>query len=151
MNPLVPAELYRQFLENLPLACVDIAIVANGSVLLVKRKDPPARGEWWLPGGRVRKGERMRDAARRKAAEEVGVSCHVGPLLYTAETMFPDGPHGVAVHSINSCFMLYPAEAVPVPEVRLDEHHLGWKWVNSIPDGLHPYVVKCLLASGLCD
>ena len=49
----VPAPLYREFITRLPIACVDVAIVHRGAVLLVKRKDPPARGQWWVPGGRV--------------------------------------------------------------------------------------------------
>jgi colanic acid biosynthesis protein WcaH len=86
---MIPWELYRRILETMPIPCVAIAIVAGGSVLLVMRKDPPARGQWWLPGGRVLKGEMMRDAALRKAHEEVGIECHVGPIIHTAETIFP--------------------------------------------------------------
>lgn len=66
-------ELYNKILENVPIACVDIAIIVDGSVLLVKRKDAPAKGEWWVPGGRILKGETMKDAAKRKAQEEVGI------------------------------------------------------------------------------
>ena len=67
---MIPEPLYRQFLENMPLACVDVAIVDRGRVLLVKRNDAPARGEWWVPGGRVWKGEMLRDTAARKARED---------------------------------------------------------------------------------
>jgi colanic acid biosynthesis protein WcaH len=143
----IPEELYLQILANVPIACVDIAIVSHGSVLMVKRKDAPARGQWWLPGGRVLKGEMMREAAIRKAREEVGIACNVGPIIHTAETIFPDGPAGIPVHSINSCFFMYPASDQVEP--RLDGHHAGYKWVNRIPGTLHPYVERCLLAAGL--
>jgi len=106
----VPAALYREFITRLPIACVDVAIVDRGAVLLVKRKDDPARGEWWVPGGRVWKGEKLRDTAARKAREEVGLDCHVGPIIHTAETIFPDGPGGIPIHSINACFFLYPVK-----------------------------------------
>lgn len=114
-SPLIPQDLYNQILANVPIACVDVAVVSNGSVLLVKRNDPPAKGDWWVPGGRVRKGEMRKATARRKALEELGIDCHVGPVVYTAETIFPDGPHGIAVHSINSCFLLYPVETSSRP------------------------------------
>ncbi len=140
-------KLYHQILENVPIACVDIAIVAEGAVLLVKRKDPPAKDQWWVPGGRVLKGEMMRETALRKALEEVGMKCHVGPLIHTAETIFSDGPAGIAVHSINSCFFLYPAG--PGIKPQLDDHHDEYQWVDHIPDGLHPYVERCLVAAGL--
>jgi colanic acid biosynthesis protein WcaH len=144
---MIPQDLYNQIISNVPIACVDIAIIANGSVLLVKRNDPPAKGEWWLPGGRVLKGEMMRDAALRKAHEEVGVECNVGPIIYTAETIFPDGPHGIPVHSINSCFFLYPVKSDFVPE--LDAHHLEYRWVNAVEPGFHQYVQRCLQGVGL--
>ena len=137
---------YEQILKKMPIPCVDIAIVANGSVLLVRRTDPPAEGEWWVPGGRVRKGEMMRDTAIRKAQEEVGIACHVGPIVHTAETIFPDGPGGISVHSINSCFFMYPVGSDLDP--KLDDHHAEFRWVNHIPENLHPYVVRCLMGAG---
>lgn len=143
----IPTPQYRRILQCVPIACVDVAIVDRGAVLLVKRGDPPVRGHWWVPGGRVRKGEMMRETAARKAWEEVGLRCHVGPILHTAETIFRDGPGGIPVHSINCCFFLYPVDASAVP--RLDRHHAGFRWVRRIPRGLHPYVERCLLAAGL--
>jgi colanic acid biosynthesis protein WcaH len=147
MADFIPAKLYYQILERMPIACVDVAIVAAGSVLLVKRCDAPARDSWWVPGGRVLKGEKMRETAARKALEEVGMVCHVGPIIHTAETIFPDGPGGVPIHSINSCFFLYPADADIA--LSLDDHHEDVKWVRSIPEGLHPYVTACLRGAGL--
>lgn len=147
MTKFIPTELYYRILENLPIACVDVAIVAYGAVLLVRRKDAPARGQWWVPGGRVLKGEMMRDTARRKAREEVGIDCHVGPIIHTAETIFPDGPGGIPVHSINSCFFMYPVD--PEFKPNLDDHHSDYRWVSAIPAGLHPYVERCLMGAGL--
>jgi colanic acid biosynthesis protein WcaH len=150
---LIPQELYEQILRNVPVACVDVALVSNGKVLLVQRKDPPARGQWWLPGGRVLKGEMMKATARRKAIEEIGIDCHVGPIIHTAETIFPDGPSGIPVHSINSCFLIYPTETgtgtKTALDVRLDDHHESWLWVGDVSSKLHPYVIKCLLGAGL--
>ncbi|GAC1468200.1 MAG: NUDIX domain-containing protein [Isosphaeraceae bacterium] len=147
----IPQSVYELILQNVPIACVDIAIVASGGVLLVRRKDRPAAGEWWLPGGRVYKGEKMCAAARRKGVEEVGLECHVGPIIHTAETIFPDGPHGIPVHSINSCFLLYPINRDSEVEVRLDGHHSSYQWARKLPGGLHQYVERCLRGTGLED
>ena len=59
----------------------------------------------------------MRETARRKAREEVGIDCHIGPIIHTAETIFPDGPGGIPVHSINSCFLVYPVEELSREDV----------------------------------
>ncbi|KMQ51539.1 GDP-mannose mannosyl hydrolase [Chitinispirillum alkaliphilum] len=142
----IPQKLYNEIIGNVPIACVDIAIIANGSVLLVKRKDPPAKDMWWLPGGRVLKGEMMKETALRKAREEVGIECHAGPIIYTAETIFPDGPYDIPIHSINSCFFLYPVSAEQIPS--LDDHHEDYRWVNCIDNSYHQYVQRCLMAAG---
>jgi len=92
MNGFISEDLYKKILQCLPISCVDIAIIAQGAVLLVKRKDFPAKGQWWLPGGRVLKGEMMKETALRKAREEVGLECHAGPIIYTAERFFPTAP-----------------------------------------------------------
>lgn len=143
----IPKTLYKKILSCVPIACVDIAIVVGGSILLVKRKDRPAQGQWWLPGGRVLKGEVMRDTARRKALEEVGVDCFVGPLVHTAETIFLDGPYGESVHSINSCFLLNPKNESFA--IKLDSNQSDFRWVSTIEPDLHKYVKNCLFACGL--
>jgi colanic acid biosynthesis protein WcaH len=145
--PFIPDDLYQQILESVPIACVDVAIVSGGKVLLVRRKDDPAKGQWWIPGGRVHKGEKLVEAARRKALDEVGIACHVGPIIHTDETIFPDGPYGVAIHSINTCFFLYPESNAA--SIQLDTHHEDAKWVETIDPGLHPYVRLCLAGAGL--
>jgi colanic acid biosynthesis protein WcaH len=83
----------------------------------------------------------------RKAKEEVGIDCNVGPIIHTAETIFPDGPQGISVHSINSCFFMYPKEKIST--VALDNHQEDYRWTKYIFKGLHPYVERCLLGAGL--
>lgn len=102
----IPFETYRQILLSVPIACVDIAIVSEGRILLVERMDAPAEGEYWLPGGRVHKGELLKDGASRKALVEVGIACNVGPIVHTAETIFDDGPDGIVVDNINTYFFI---------------------------------------------
>jgi len=47
----------------------------NGKLecLLVERGSEPVKGVWWLPGGRIYKGETFFDAAIRKVKEETGL------------------------------------------------------------------------------
>lgn len=143
----IPDALYQEIISCIPIACVDIAVIRDGKVLLVKRKDKPAQGQWWLPGGRVRKRETMRDTAKRKALEEVGLDCFVGPLVHTAETIFPDGPFGESVHSINSCFLMHLRRGLF--SVKVDENQSGFRWVDAVEPDMHKYVKDCLLACGL--
>ncbi len=54
---------------------VRLVLVKDRAVLLVKHT---YHRHWYLPGGGVKKGETLEDAARREAAEEVGAT--LGPL-----------------------------------------------------------------------
>ncbi len=143
----IPQEDYNKILQTMPIACIDITVVSGGSVLLVKRKDAPAKGQWWVLGGRILKGEMMRDCAIRKTKEETGMDCHIGPIIHTDETIFEDGPNGIPVHSINSCFLVYPKANCINPV--LDSHHTDYRWVNRIEPDLHIYVQRCLRGAGL--
>ncbi len=147
MSPLIPEPLYRQMLEHLPIACVDIAIVNQGSILLLKRTTPPAENQWWLPGGRVHKGETLQAAAARKVDEEVGINCQIASIIYTGETIFAEDSYGFPLHTINICFLAHPLASEICPQ--LNHHHQAYQWVKWIPSGVHPYITACLLAAGL--
>jgi len=58
----------------MPLLCVD-GVIRNpsGQILLVKRRNEPLKNSWWVPGGRVLKGESVDRAFRRKMLEELGI------------------------------------------------------------------------------
>lgn len=141
-------DLYNQILTNIPVACVDAVIIEDGAALLVKRKDKPVQGEWWVPGGRIVKNEMMRDTVYRKTIEEVGLMCSVGPIIYTAETIFPDGPNDIPVHTINTVFLLHVHHSSRTA-IKLDSHHSDFRWVKKIDENLHPYIKECFKRAGL--
>ena len=53
------------------------------AVLLVKRKLPPFKGKWALPGGFVLKNESLETAVERELKEETGISVNYLEQLYT--------------------------------------------------------------------
>jgi ADP-ribose pyrophosphatase YjhB (NUDIX family) len=58
------------------------AVVHRGPrVLLVKRRYPPNRGKWALPGGIVELGEKTEEAAVREVLEETGLTVVIESLF----------------------------------------------------------------------
>lgn len=70
----LPDEAFKSVIQNTPLISIDL-IVQNeqGEVLLGKRVNAPAKGYWFVPGGRVRKNETLDDAFFRLVKEELGI------------------------------------------------------------------------------
>ena len=74
------------------VACVGAVIFdAGGRLLLVKRANPPARGTWSIPGGRVEAGETDEQAVVREVHEETGL--HVR-IVREVGTVLRDGLGG---------------------------------------------------------
>jgi colanic acid biosynthesis protein WcaH len=68
----IPEETFATCLQHLPQVCVDLVVEVDDGVVLGRRTNEPAKGEWFWPGGRIYKGESLDNAARRVAREELG-------------------------------------------------------------------------------
>lgn len=49
----IPENDYKKILSTMPILCVDLIIFFDGKCLLLKKKNEPAKGQYWFPGGRV--------------------------------------------------------------------------------------------------
>jgi ADP-ribose pyrophosphatase len=73
-----------------PVVAAGGIVVRDGAVLLVQRGRPPGVGKWSVPGGRVRFGERLTDAAVREVFEETGLEVRVERFAGWAERIGRD-------------------------------------------------------------
>jgi 8-oxo-dGTP diphosphatase len=77
---------------------VDVVILSDGGVVLIRRGGDPFEGRWALPGGFVEAGETVEAAAVREAAEETGLAVELVRLVgvYSDPERDPRG-HNVSV------------------------------------------------------
>lgn len=67
------SNLFSSIIEHTPLISIDLIIKdSTGKVLLGKRVNAPAKGTWFVPGGRIYKDEKLQDAFLRITHEELG-------------------------------------------------------------------------------
>ena len=96
-SPWLDKAQFQQIVAATPLISLDL-IVRNGQgqVLLGRRLNRPAQGYWFVPGGRVRKDERLDAAFLRLTQDELGlaVSRESARLLGPYEHFYADNFSG---------------------------------------------------------
>ena len=120
---MIPDDLYKKFIENLPILCVDIVIQgSNGSILLIKRNNEPLKGEWWVLGGRIQHGESAIGAAKRKVFEEVGIKLDSVEFIGYYEDEYEKNvfQNKCSYHTLSLVFMANVESEI---KISLDKHH----------------------------
>ncbi len=145
----VPEATFATCLEHLPQVCVEVVVETDGGVLLARRTNEPARGEWFWPGGRLYKGEDLESAARRVAREELGLAVAVRELL-GARSHFWDRTAVEGLedrHTVNLVYRVAPTEKDPT--VALDDQHDAHRVLREPEPGLHEHVREYVAAFDL--
>ncbi|MEX0152209.1 DUF4916 domain-containing protein [Microbacterium sp. LMI1-1-1.1] len=147
----LPADLYQQIEQSIPLACVDFVPVRKGSrgreYGLIQR-DSPFGVVWCHLGGRISRGESVREALLRHAGDTlaVGLDLSADPqpdYVYqwfppsnrpadAADLVFGDDPRK---HAIGLSFVV---RALGDPQPRNEAHAFQWFAVGDRPEGLWP-------------
>jgi len=139
-------ELYFKIIENMPIFCMDLIIKNDNKILLVKRKNNPAKNEWWTPGGRFLKGESLACGASRKAKQETGLKCKFIKVIDVCNMYF------VKVDDmkcdVHTPSLIIEMEAVGNIEVNLDRDHSEYKWIDKNSNDYHKYVQEIITKAG---
>jgi colanic acid biosynthesis protein WcaH len=151
MDRPISIEEYENIREKVPLSCVDLVLVHEGKVLLFLRVNDPLKGEWWLPGGRILKGETLEEAAQRKARQEIGIEVTLLRQIGTYETFGKSSSRGreFAVHTVNVTFLAKPKEQNF--QIQLDDQTEEYKWVDPNEYRELEYIQKVFRDAGLIN
>ncbi len=140
----LPLEIFKCIVNYTPLISIDL-IVENkyGQLLFGKRINEPAKGYYFVPGGRILKDETLTEAFRRITYEELGKSFAIEKAKFI----------GVYEHFYNNSFVgdeISTHYIVLAYKIKLDKNlelpnyqHENYKWLTKeeiIKDKeIHPY------------
>ena len=91
-----------------PVVGVGAVVLDEHRVLLIKRGNPPLKGQWSLPGGGVEVGETLEQAVAREVLEETGLTIEVGPIVEVLDRISRDGDGRVEYHFVLVDFVCRP-------------------------------------------
>ncbi len=75
--------------KNIIKIGVGAVVFKDDAILLVKRKNPPNKDQWAIPGGKVRFCEPLKEAVAREILEETGIVITVQEPIFTFEVILP--------------------------------------------------------------
>lgn len=131
---MISSSLYQQIMALMPIPSVEAIIMKDEALLFLRRKNSPAKGEWWFPGGRIRKGETFHETMFREVKEETGLDVEIIKYIGVYNRIFPER------HDITIAFLCRCCD----DDVILNEEHTEFKFCKAIPRGIHPYLIKTI-------
>lgn len=68
---------FENLVSRMPLVSIDICILKDRRILLGRRKNSPAKDFYFVPGGRIRKDEKINKAIDRILINEIGYKFNI--------------------------------------------------------------------------
>ncbi|CAG9168787.1 GDP-mannose mannosyl hydrolase [Cupriavidus pinatubonensis] len=143
--PALPTDAFRLAVASVPLVSIDFLVRdAGGRYLVGQRRNAPAQGWWFVPGGRIRKNERIAEALARLQREElgaarVGVPRFVGMFEHFYDTNFACEP-GSSTHYVVMAYALELEGSAPALPA---DQHGAYRWLTPAElradPGVHAY------------
>ena len=137
---------YFQAVSLTQLVSIDILVIHEGKLLVGERINEPAKGSFFVPGGKVYKNEYLKEALERISEHEIGVRLTSNQVTLNGiydhlyENNFRDDSCGTHYVCIACLFELDDIEQIDVVETAmLSQHHcVEWLDTNQVLD--HPKV-----------
>lgn len=145
-------DVFREVVRATPLVSIDLVVDnREGEFLLGRRLHRPAQGSWFVPGGRIRKNERLDDAFLRLTEVELGQAIGRSSARFLGvyehfyqDSVFGDGPQAISTHYIALAYRLSASDFSP--DRLPSRQHDSWRWWSSAEAVQEPLVHAMTLA-----
>jgi mutator protein MutT len=104
-------------------------LIRDGRILMIRRRNPPARDLYAFPGGRAEAGETPAETALREVLEETGIQAH-SPRLFATYDLRSENP---GHHFFLSVFLIEAGDEQQA-EAADDAVDAGWFTPREIRD-----------------
>jgi colanic acid biosynthesis protein WcaH len=135
-----------QVIRHTPLVAIDlIAREPEGKVLVCLRTNEPARGFYFVPGGRIRKNERLETAFQRILLKETGVAGTLAQAHFMGvfEHFYPTNRFTEPGYGTHYVVLAYEVPFSQMPSIVLDDQHSAYRWMLTselvAAKDVHPY------------
>lgn len=121
---------FKKVVINAPLFAIDLVVLNQQNEILVgQRLNPPAKGSWFVPGGRVYKNESLENAFMRISKSELGfvVELSQAKLLGVYDHFYEDSffSKDISTHYINATHVIYLKQQLNLPT----KQHGCYRWI----------------------
>jgi ADP-ribose pyrophosphatase len=96
----IPTRKLSGAYPNQPQVAVGAIVLKDDKILLVLRGKPPSENLWSIPGGRVKLGETLQEAAEREIKEETGLTICAREPIYTFDVVERDEKGRIRFHYV---------------------------------------------------
>ena len=121
--------MVKRFYPTQPVVGVGAIILREGRILLEKRGNEPARGQWTIPGGVVEVGESLETAVLRETREETGLEAQAPKLIDAVDQVHRDREGKIEYHYV---IIDYIVEAQGEPKSGSDADELKWVQISEV-------------------
>ena len=126
---------FAELVKNAPVVAIDLCINKKNKILLGKRLNPPAKNFYFVPGGRIRKGEKLDDTIIRLLKEELQaefVNDQISKLLLGVyQHFYTDnfiGNNDFNSHYVTIAFLVNYEELIKISSSDRKEQHSQYIW-----------------------
>ena len=137
---------FLSVLKYTPLISIDLCLIYNNEILLLKRNNDPAKGFFFTPGSRIHKNKSIDQTIKDICLNELGLCIDEPYIFMEANEHFYENSFfssNISTHYVNLSYMIILKNR---PKITLDFQHSEHLWIKLDDcydnEQIHSYVLS---------